>query len=214
MIEDLQKLVEIECDEEKLKLSSKDYPFSLSLRVSSFENETEYTRFARNCEKLVRSSLEYKQWKDYIRDVLQQNACDVTHETVGEVEVQIHHHIPTLFQIVKAIINKKVASEQSFSTFDICLEVIEVHYKNWVGYSCLVTTIHEKITNGYLSLPVELVHGNYRAFLEQYGQYLDTSDLEEINEKLSVSLKTMPREQIVEWSKDNYPGFKFREATI
>ncbi len=198
----------VQSNEESLELYSADVPFSLSLRIKNFQNEAEFVKFVRSCEKLVRGCIEYKLWKNYIRDVLQVNNCAVTHERMDMVTVEIHHHIPTLFLMIKAIVNKRVQSDKEFSSFDICLETMELHFMNKVGYVCLVSTIHEKVHNKYLAVPIELVKGNYKAFLLEYGQYLDTEDLERINESLSVKLETISPDQLNSWTVDNYPGLK------
>ena len=75
----------IKSNVENLELYSDQYPFSLALRIKNFENESEYKKFIRNCEKLIRSSVEYRQWKNYIIDVLGVNTCMITNERIDEV---------------------------------------------------------------------------------------------------------------------------------
>ncbi len=198
----------VESNEENLELYSNDFPFRLPLRIKNFQNEPEFIKFARNCEKLVRSCVEYRLWKNYIRDVLQVNSCAVTKERMDMMTLEIHHHIPSLFLIVKAIINRKVQEDKDFSSFDVCLETIEQHFKNRIGYVALITSIHEKVHNGFLSIPIELVRGNYKAFLLEYGKFMDTDDLEKINEALSVRLENIPPDQVTAWEVNKYPGLE------
>ena len=54
-----QQEVEIKSNIEKLELYSEQYPFSLPLRIKNFENEADYNKFIKNCEKLIRGSVEY-----------------------------------------------------------------------------------------------------------------------------------------------------------
>ena len=75
---------------ENLQLYSDTYPFSLSLRISNFDSEGEYKKFVRNCEMLVRRSLEYKLWRNYIIEVLQINECMITQEKHSEVSIDVH----------------------------------------------------------------------------------------------------------------------------
>ena len=42
------------------------------------EDESDYKKFIRNCEMLVRRSIEYKLWRHYIVEVLQINQCMIT----------------------------------------------------------------------------------------------------------------------------------------
>ena len=58
--------------------------------------------------------------------------------------------------------------------------------------------MHEKFHNGFLSIPLQLVRGNYKTFLEEYSKYMDDDDLETIESRLSIT------ESNCGWSRDNY----------
>jgi hypothetical protein len=191
---------EIKSDEENSELYSDDFPFRLPLRIKTFENETELIKFAKNCEKLLRSSLEYKDWRAYILDVLQVNTCMITNERMDEVSVEVHHHVPSLFTLMKALINKKLEAEESFSTFDICQDAIKLHFDNKVGYLVLITSMHEKIHNGYLNVPAKLIRGDFNYFIANYSKFLDDGDLEVITRRLAVE------DADPSWSRGIYPG--------
>lgn len=198
-------IAEIKGNAELYELSSDEYPFSLALRVTSFENESEYMKFVKNCEKLIRNSLEYRDWRNYIVEVLKVNTCALTEENIDECSIHIHHHIFSLHQIVKAVINKKLQNEEPFCSFDICTEVIELHYKNYVGFIPLVETLHEKLHNGHLEIPMKLVYGDYKSLMEEYLKYLDDGDVENIMKKLSINEDNATS---VNWKKNNYPGIE------
>lgn len=196
---------DIKSNVEKLELYSDLYPFTLPLRISTFENETEYNKFVKNCEKLVRGSIEYKQWRNYIVDVVGINECALTKERMVECEIQIHHHIPTLFMTIKALLNKKLESSEEFSTFDIALEAIELHFMNKIGYIPLVSSLHEKYHNGFIKIPFEHMKGDYNYFIKEYSKYLDDDDLDSINERMAISIKDFKYEG---WTSEEYPGMK------
>jgi hypothetical protein len=191
-----------EIQSENLELFSEDSPFRLALRVRNFENETQYKKFLKNCEKIVRSSLEYNLWRDYIRDVLQLQECAITQEKMSEVSIEVHHHVPSLFTLVKALVNKKIDANDEFSTFDIATKVIEMHFANKIGYITLLKSMHEKFHNGFLTIPMTLVKGDYRSFISEYSTYLDEEDLNSINERLSIN------ENNCSWTRNTYvePG--------
>ena len=149
------KQFEIHSDVQNLELYTDDYPFKLSLRIRNFTEEASYLKFVRNCEKLFRTSLEYKLWRDYISDILKCNRCMITNETMDEVTIEIHHHIPSLFILIKSLVNECIETTTPFSTFDICLKAIEIHFSNKIGYVSLLSSIHEKFTNGYLEIPTK-----------------------------------------------------------
>jgi len=193
---------DIDSDIEENTLKSNQYPLKLSLRIKAFENESEYNKFTKNCEKLIRGSNEYKEWRQYITDVLNINYCAITKENREACTVEIHHHIPSLYSVVKSIINKNIDGGIEFCTFDICSECIQLHYQNKIGYVALISSMHEKFHNNLLRIPRELILGNYMEFLKDYSKYLDDDDNNIINERLSISKFDQ------EWHRNDYPGLK------
>ena len=193
---------EIKSNIEKLELYSDQYPFKLSLRINKFETEQDYKKFIKNCEKLVRSSVEYKLWVQYIIDVLGNNTCMVTSENIDECSIQVHHHVPSLYQCVSAIVNKHLEKNTEFSTFDVCLEAISIHFQNKIGYVCLINSMHEKLHNGALAIPKDLIKGNYIAFISEYGRYLDEDSMNSIHSRLAII------EGNNEWTVNEYPGMR------
>lgn len=193
---------EIKSNVERLELYSDNYPFNLSLRIQTFEGEADYNKFIKNCEKLIRGCLEYRLWRNYITDVLQIQSCAITEERSDQCSTEIHHHPVTLFSIVKSLVNEKLEKEEPFCSFDICTKAIELHFKNCVGFTVLINSIHEKYHNGFLNIPRSLIKGNYNAYLEEYSKYLDEDELETINSRLSIT------ESNCNWSSDDYPGLK------
>ena len=194
--------IEIKSNVERLELYSDNYPFNLSLRIKTFENEAEYTKFIKNCEKLVRGCQEYKLWRNYITDVLQVTSCAITEEAMNETTVEIHHQIPSLFILIKALVNEKLEAEESFCTFDISTKAIELHFLNKIGYVPLISSMHEKLHNGFLQIPRRLVKGDYIYFIEHYSQYLEEDDLETIHSRMAMT------DTNCNWSKDDYPSLK------
>jgi hypothetical protein len=185
---------------EGLELYSDQYPFRLPLRVRNFDNESEYVKFIKACERNVRNSVEYRHWKNYIIDILGINTCMITEERMDQCTIEVHHHLPSLFVLIKSIINEKIEKEEEFCSFDIAREAIEIHFKNRVGYITLIKSIHEKFHNGFLSIPIELIKGNYKQFVNDYSSHMDDDDLDTINQRLSIN------EGNCSWSRDNYPG--------
>ena len=189
---------EIHSNVETLELYSDNYPFNLSLRISNFENETMYKKFIKNCEMLVRRCNEYKAWKNYIIDVLGMNECVITHEVMEEVTIEVHHHIPSLYVLVSALVNEKIENNKEFCSFDIATEAIELHFKNKIGYLTLLKSIHEKFHNGFLTIPINMVRGDYQYFIKNYAKYISDDDIDVINKRLSIN------ESNCSWSRGIY----------
>jgi hypothetical protein len=116
------------------------------------------------------------------------------------VHIEIHHHIPSLYTTVMALINKRIENDDEFCTFDICTECIELHFKNKIGYCCLIKSMHEKFHNGFLKIPITLIKGDYQYFIDNYMKYLDDESSEVIRERISITKNN------TNWNNDNYPG--------
>jgi len=198
LIEDTKSTGDIQSNPDILEIYSERHPFSLSLRINNFENEAEYKKFVKNCEMSIRRSIEYKDWRNYIVDVLQINECMITHERMDEVTIEVHHHLPSLFVLVTALVNKHIEKNEEFCTFDICQEAIELHFQNRVGYTTLIKSMHEKFHNGRLDIPIELVQGDYNNFIRNHSKYLDEGDIETIQSRLAI------KEHNCSWSRNNY----------
>ena len=199
-LNEIRKEVEIKSNVESLELYSDNYPFSLSLRISNFENESDYKKYVRNCESGIRHCLEYKLWKNYIIDVLQINECMITHEKISDLTIEVHHHVPSLFVLVSALINKHIENNEQFCTFDICQEAIDLHFKNKIGYVTLIKSMHEKFHNGKLGIPIAFVKGDFRWFIQNFRKYIDEVDLETIDDRLACS------ESNCNWARNEYPA--------
>ena len=175
-------------------------PFELSLRIDNFSDEKEEIKFIKSVEKMVRNSPEYRLWVDYIVESLGQNKCEFTGELKSETSVDVHHHPICLYTIVKAVIDDKLKKHQSFCTFDISREVIEMHFQNKVGYVLMLSSLHEKYHNGFMQIPIEFVNGDYKYILKNLE--IEKEEYERI-----LLLCSVHKDDIVQkWSKNNYPG--------
>jgi hypothetical protein len=190
-------------NQEQKQLYSTESPYTLTLRREDFENQKDFEKFSKKCERLIRVSPEYSEWTQYLREVLGFYSCNITGESNFQTTVEIHHHPFTLYDVVKCVIKEYLNGHKSFCSFDICRDVIELHYENIIGYIPLISSLHEKYHNGFLLIPMELVHGDYKIFYERYHSYFDDDDIADIQSKLSIGFENCGWKQY-SWAKDNY----------
>jgi hypothetical protein len=176
--------------------------FDLPLRITSFPSEKDYENFVKNVERVVRFSQEYKLWAKYITEHLGQSKCALTNETINECCLEIHHHPITLYSVVKSVLNDVMSKNQEFSTFDVATKIIELHFQNKIGYIVLLSDLHKKYHNGFLNLPIELVHGDYKYILQNYS--IEENEYDRICRLCNIHLTDI--KQV--WKKDDYPGIK------
>ena len=180
-------------------LQSSETEFVLPFRIKEFPDEKNYYSFIKNVERLVRTSPEYRLWLSYVKDVLGNNYCLITNETNEDVTVEIHHVIG-LFELVMMVVDTRIMNAKEFSSFDVAEEVMGMHFKNQVAYVPLVTTLHEKVHNGGITIPVKMVFGNWPSLLTTY--YLN----DEIKKKIEKLQNSKVGDIAISWKKDFYPG--------
>jgi hypothetical protein len=179
-----------------------DSQFNLPLRVKSFNSAKDFENFVKNVERIVRYSQEYKLWVKYISDCLGHSECALTKESINECSLEVHHHPITLYTVVKSVLNDMMSRNAEFSTFDVATKVIELHFQNKIGYVVLLSDLHKKYHSGFLNLPIELVHGDYKHILQSYS--IEENEYDKICRLCNVHLSDM--KQL--WQKDSYPGIE------
>jgi len=189
---------------ENHELSSEDSPFTLSLRREEFEEEKEMKRFIKTCESIIRKSPEYKIWTNYIRDSIGIVKCALTNERHGHVTCDIHHHPVSLYTIVRGIIIDYLIKGDDFCCLDVAIKILELHYENRVGYISIIRSLHEKFHNGFLNLPMELVMGDYKHFMDNYYVNLSDEEKDIIDSRLAINLGNCGYGNSYNWGNNNY----------
>ena len=198
-IENGQKPIYTNEGEENV-LHSSNHDLILPLRIKTFDDEKEFDKFIKTVERLIRSSTEYRLWLSYLINTLGQNTCSFTGENTNECDIEIHHHPITLYTICKGVISKHITNEEEFCSFDIAREVIELHFQNKVGYIPLLSDLHKKYHNGFLPIPIELIHGNFRHLLSEYP--FEEDEIQNIYRLCAIKMEHHQQK----WTKDSYPG--------
>ena len=171
-----------------------DYSVSLS-------TPKEYDKFVKRIEKIVRSSLEYKDYIQYLKENVGLDKCvffqNVTNKgnTRGRVSIEMHHEPFTLYDITCVVINKYVKDGLPINDLFIADEIIALHYENKVGLVPLSKTAHQLVHNSdKLVVPLNLCYGSYSEFLSEYDKYID-DDMglyDKLEHKIEVSEKLTP----------------------
>lgn len=174
-------------DTKTIKSNNENFDYELSYKRKDIDDEKELFKFIKNVEKIIRSTPEYKEWTDYLRNVIGVNECQITGEIHSEAKSDIHHHPISLYAMCKAYTKKHIEDNIEFTSLDIANIVMEKHFELKVGFISLLKSIHEKYHNGYIKLPMSLVHGDYRYFIDNMMGYLDEDEQNSILEKLSIN---------------------------
>lgn len=173
--------------------------FQLELCRCSFPNEKYHIAFAKKCVTMVRMSPEYKDWVSYVKDTLGHKFCAITSENSDELTVEIHHHPFSLFDATMAVLNRYLMSGDTFTSLDIVKDVLIVHYTDNIGYIPLVTSLHEKYHNGFLTIPPKFILGTWDYFLSSDEYEIDEATLLKVQSLMAA--ENNKHDCYVNWQK-------------
>lgn len=186
-------------DYEYLKISTLE---PVNTNVYDLMDEKDIKKYFSDIEKRVRQSFEYRKYISYLRENFDMTKCSI-YENVSNadsfnIKIHIHHEPITLFDIVVTIYNKRKFFHEDLSVFMVAKEVMYVHYCLMVGLIPLAETIHDLVHNQYLFIPTTKVFGNYRAFINQYNDFLPDGLEETLKEIEKFSEECEDQLQILE----------------
>lgn len=142
-------------------------------------------KYIADLERHIRSSFEYRQMVQYLREYMNMNSCafipNISNETNRKIKIELHHSPFTLRDICCVILNKRMKNVEMLTIESVAYEVMFVHYSLMVGLIPLSETVHELVHSQYLFIPTNKVYGYYKAFVNSYKDYID----EELLDKLA-----------------------------
>lgn len=163
-----------------------DKPQDMEYQLT-ISNEREKTKIVKRMERIIRGSTEYKDYIAFLRENVGMDACaffnNINKDTSKSLRIEIHHVPFTLFDITKIIVNKYMEEGLPLNELIMAEEVMKVHYSNMVGLIPLSKTLHlmvhgenaEKVV-----IPAYMIFGNYKKFIEEYGDYMNDEDFKKI----------------------------------
>lgn len=151
-------------------------------------------KFINRLEKMVRHSLEYKDYINYLKENVELNKCIFFQKVTNfggkkrKVSIEMHHEPFTLYDIVLVVLNKDIESGKEINDLDIADEVMRLHYEDKVGLVPLSKTAHQIIHNSRkLMIPLTMVYGNYAQFIEEYSDFIPEDMYTKLEKKVSAT---------------------------
>ena len=150
----------------KIKIESFAAPTDMEYNVY-LNTERDKEKFIKRVEKVVRSSMEYRDYIAFLKEYVNMNHCaffnNVENAQGSRVRIEIHHEPLTLFDIVKVVVNKHIDEGIPLNDLYISDEVMNLHYTNQVGLIPLSKSIHQIVHNSNeIIIPITLVFGDYK----------------------------------------------------
>jgi hypothetical protein len=156
---------------------------------TDFQDMQEFAAFIKGAEKIIRTSDEYRGYKDYLMNEIGLDHCAVMPGVSGEkATIEMHHGpILTLFDYCAIVLDSAVANGEQMSTFKLAKTVLQEHYDNNVQVVMLSKTAHQLFHAGKLFIHPNQAWGNVNNFLERYADGLSREQIETINEYITMS---------------------------
>lgn len=156
--------------ENTLGIQSENSPFAESFYFVDVYDDTAVKKFIKATERLIRQSREYKTYIEELRTNVHQLNYDniLSNISTGDVDLEFHHYPFSLYDIVSIVMLKNLVDEKPFTSFSIAKEVMELHYKHYIGIVPLTKTMHELAHSGSIFIALKQVFGDFRTFMKEY----------------------------------------------
>lgn len=180
----------------------------------------ERRKFIATIEQMVRSSDEYKSYIKYLKDHFDMSHCEVFPGIISgngkKYSIDIHHEPFYLAWIVDTVIRKRQDLQESLNPFMIADEVMDLHYKGWVGLIPLSKTAHELVHSDRIVIPLQYIYQRYDLFANEYDIWISDYVKDIIKLKVALSMKCNQIQSDVildpEITYMNVEGFNYPEV--
>lgn len=169
-------------------------------------NAKDFKKYTDDIERVVRISMEYREFVNYLRNYMDMNRCaffkNVTNANTTKIKIHIHHHPFTLYDLVMTIYNKRCANKESLEVELVAKEVMYIHYFLYVGLVPLAETAHQLVHKQLLFVPLDIVMGKYNEFIDMYKDYVPEEALDKLHtyEEMTKTYDEIKNTHILEMS--------------
>jgi hypothetical protein len=188
------KIVNIESykdDEGNIIVKNESGYFSLPYYITSsiFLDIDEYNRFIKVVEKLVRQSDYYSTYIATLKLDYGFNYCMFLgniEDSENKIDIEMHHAILTLYDVVSIITNHLLYHNEKISTFKVAKIVIEEHFQHHICVIMLCKTVHELVHKGKVFINIKQCIGDLETFLKTYKDGITQDMANGINKYLEL----------------------------
>lgn len=173
--------------------------FEYRVRIDSMKGRD---KVIKRIERIIRSSMEYRDLMFFLKENVDFDQClffsGVTNSNGNKSRIEIHHEPFTLYDLVDIVLCKWEETGRPLNELYIAEEIMELHYKNMVGLVPLSKTVHELVHSSYkqgtdkLFIPINLVYGDFKEFIEDYGDYIDDAIYTKYKDRIDKTKELTP----------------------
>lgn len=150
-------------------ITNEFYLFEFNKGLDALGYEDEFKKFIKAVERLVRSSKEYKFFKESLFDK-GLDRCMIlgkVDNTMADIEM---HHGPylTLYDVCAIVVDHLIHDGRKVNTEQVAQLVLDEHFNGLVQVTMLSQTIHDLLHDNKLVINPKQSYGNITAFLKKY----------------------------------------------
>ena len=144
--------------------------------IYNIVSEKDKVKTVKTIERMVRGSLEYKEYIRFLKDYIEMSKCsyfgNVKSDRYSKTKIEIHHSPFTLYDITMVVLLKHLEEFGNVNLFEVSEEVMKLHYQCKVGLLPLSITVHEMVHNGMIFIPVTQCRGDWLSFFKEYEPFI------------------------------------------
>lgn len=149
-------------------------------------------RVIKRIEKIVRSSIEYRELISFLREEMDFDHClFLTNVDYTAAKLNFHHDPLRMYEVCDVVLKKHETLKENVSIFEVAEEIMLIHYKGMIPLIPITVTVHELVHSDSLFIPIQLINqggfGDYRLFYNEYKQYMSKEYINALREYINTS---------------------------
>lgn len=178
----------------QIGIKSENSPFATTFYFEEYYDDVAVKKFLKNTERLIRQSREYHTYIELLRgsySVLNRDNI-LSNLTNADVDMEFHHFPFSLYDICSIVLTKHMLDKKNISSFGLAKEVMELHYKHFIGLVSLMETNHDLAHNGSIFISKKQIFGDYSSFMKLYDKAIPNALKEKVKIMEDLSDKGIP----------------------
>lgn len=181
-------------NEKNFGMKSTSSPYCAPFYFENYYEDSEVKKFVKSTERLIRQSREYKTYIEQLHtNVYELNKDNIlSNISNADAPLEFHHYPLSLYDIIETVMLKHIAAGETFTSYSIAKEIMELHYRHIIGLVPLSKTMHELAHSGNIFISKSQIFGEYSVFLTEYASGLSNTLKAQIQQMEQYSDQNIP----------------------
>jgi hypothetical protein len=160
-------------------------------KENSFMNATEYVKFIKSVEGLIRHSKEYAAYIAYLKsDVGLKSCCIFGNIDDSVAKIEMHHGpIFTLYDYVEITLTHLFKNKENINSSNVAYNVLQDHYDNLIQVVMLCEAAHTAVHNfkgdKKFFVSIDSAWGDITEYLKKYSDGLNVTHVQKLKQYMT-----------------------------